>query len=124
MFDKLKSMANMAGLMGQLPVIKARMEQVKKDLERITVEAQTGGGAVRAVANCHLRIVNVRVDQAMLSSLVDSKNEDDRAMAEDLIAGAVNAALEKAKERAEVEFAAAARDLDLPLPGAGTGLST
>lgn len=121
MFDSLKSMAGMAGLMRDLPKIKARMQQVKDDLNRITVEAETGGGAVRATANGQLRVVNIKVDPALITGLVDSSNADDRAMAEDLIVGAVNAALEKARERAEQEFASAAQDLNLPMPPGGLG---
>ena len=45
MFDNLKGMAGMAGLLKDLPKIKAKMESVKRELERVTVEAQTGGGA-------------------------------------------------------------------------------
>jgi DNA-binding YbaB/EbfC family protein len=121
MFDSLKGMAGMAGLLKDLPKIKATMEQVKRDLERVTVEAETGGGAVRVVANGQMRIVSVRVDQAMLSSLVDASNPDDRAMAEDLIAGAVNSAMEKAKEAAAAKFGDAAQDLNLPIPPGGLG---
>ncbi len=111
----------MANLMKDLPKIKARMEQVRDELGRITVEAETGGGAVRVTANGQLRIVGLHIDQPLVAGLVDSTNPDDRAMAEDLIVGAVNAALEKARERAEEELANAARELNLPLPGGGLG---
>jgi DNA-binding YbaB/EbfC family protein len=121
MFDSLKGMAGLAGLMKDLPRIKARMEQAREELERITVQAETGGGAVRAMATGHMRIVSIAVDQAMLSGLVDSSNPDDLAMAEDLIAGAVNAALEKAREAAQQHLAQAASDLNLPLPPGGLG---
>src|SRR5690606_10131580 len=94
MFEGLKGMAGMANLMKDLPKIKARMEQVRDELGRITVEAETGGGAVRVTANGQLRIVGLHIDQPLVAGLVDSTNPDDRAMAEDLIVGAVNAALE------------------------------
>jgi len=114
-------MAGMAGLMRDLPKIKARIQQIKDDLSRITVEAETGGGAVRATANGQLRIVGLKVDQPLIAALVDASNPDDRAMAEDLVVGAVNAALEKARERAEEEFASAAQELNLPIPPGGLG---
>ena len=121
MFDNLKNMAGMAGLLRDLPKIKARMQQVKEDLARITVEAETGGGAVRATANGQLRIISVHIDPSLMSSLVDTTNADDRAMAEDLIAGAVNAALQKARERAEQELTSAAQELNLPIPPGSLG---
>lgn len=121
MFDSLKGMAGMAGLLKDLPKIKARMEQVKRDLEGVIVESQTGGGAVLVAANGQLRIVSVRIDQTMLASLVDASNPDDRAMAEDLIAGAVNSALEKAKEAAAAKLGDAAQEMNLPLPPGALG---
>lgn len=121
MFDGLKSMAGLAGLMRDLPKLKARMEKIKDDLSRITVQAETGGGAVRATANGQLRLVALHVDPPLIASLVDSSNPDDRTMAEDLIVGAVNAALAKARERAEQELAGAAQELNLPIPPGGLG---
>lgn len=116
MFDNLKGMASLAGMMKDLPRIKAKMEEVKERLGRITVEAETGGGAVRATANAQMRLVSLKVDQAMIAGLVDSSNADDRTMAEDLIVGAVNAALQKAREAAEEEMRGAAGELGLPIP--------
>ena len=81
----------------------------------------SGGGAVRVTANGQMRITSIQVDQAMMSGLVDSKDADDRAMAEDLIAGAVNAALEKAKHAAGNKMSEAARDLNLPIPAGALG---
>ena len=42
MFENLKGMAGMAGLLRDLPKIKARMQEVKEKLGRITVDAETG----------------------------------------------------------------------------------
>jgi DNA-binding YbaB/EbfC family protein len=121
MFDNLKGLAGLSGLMKDLPRIRARMEQVKARLGGLTVEAQTGGGAVRVTANGLLKVVAVEMDRALLAGLIDTDDPDDHAMAQDLIAGAVNAALEKAREMAEQEVAAAAAELGLPMPPGGLG---
>ena len=110
MFENLKGLGSLASMMKDLPKIKEKMEQVKARLGEITVEAETGGGAVRATANAQLRLLSLNVDQALLAGLVDSSDPGDRAMAEDLIIGAVNAALEKAREAAEQEMKTAAGD--------------
>lgn len=115
MFETIKGMAGIANLMKDLPKLKARMEKMKEDLARITVQAETGGGAVRATANGQLRIIELHVDQPLIAALVDGSNPDDQAMAEDLIVGAVNAALEKARQRAEQELAGAAQEMNLPI---------
>ena len=121
MFDSLKGMAGLAGLMKDLPRIKAKLDEVKQRLGQRTVDAETGGGAVRATANGLMQIVSVHVDQALVAGLVDPGNPDDRAIAEDLITGAVNAALARAREMAEQEMADAASELGLPIPPGGLG---
>jgi DNA-binding protein YbaB len=68
-------------------------------------------------------VVSLEVDQSLLRGLVDPANPDDRALAQDLIVGAVNTALEKAREMAQQELAAAADELGVPVPpGAIEGL--
>lgn len=119
MFDSLKGMAGMAGMLRDLPKIKAKMAQVKRELEDVRVEAQAGGGAVRATVNGQMRVMSIRVDAALMASLADASKGDDRAMAEDLIAAAVNLALEKAKAAATAKFSAAAEELNLPIPAGG-----
>ncbi len=116
MFDSLKGMAGLAGLLKDLPRIKAKMEQVKQRLGQQTVSAQTGGGAVQVTANGLLRVVSLELDQSLLRGLVDPANPDDRALAEDLIVGAVNTALEKAREMAQQQMVAAADELGVPVP--------
>lgn len=116
MFDNLKNMASMAGMLKDMPRIKAQIEEIKEELGRMHVTGESGGGAVRVIANGHLKIESVEVDQALLSGLVDSTDPDDLAMAQDLIAGATNNALEKARVMAAQKFAEAAGDMGLPIP--------
>ena len=119
MFDSFKGMASMAGLMKDLPRLKAKMEEVKTQLKGITVEAETGGGAVHATANAQMELVSLKIDQAMLGGLVDASDPADRVMAEDLIVGAVNAALAKAREAAQETISAAGAELGFPIPPGG-----
>ncbi len=119
MFDNLKGMAGLAGLMKDLPKLKAKMDEIKMRLGEMTVSAETGGGAVQVTATGLLRVVSINLDQSLLTGLVDPRNPDDRVVAEDLIVGAVNAALQKARELAEREMAAAAGEMGLPLPPGG-----
>lgn len=121
MFENLKDMASMAGLLKDLPKLKAKLDEVKTRLGEQTVEAQSGGGAVRVTANGLLRVVSIDFDQALLGSLLEVSNPDDCAVAGELIVGAVNAALASARELAEQEMADAAGELGLPLPPGGLG---
>ena len=121
MFDQLKGMAGIAGLMKDLPRIKAELEAVKVRLADRTASAETGGGAVRATANGLQKIVGLEIDPAMMATFVNAENPDDQALAADLVMGAVNTALDKARAMAEEEFANAAQDLGLPIPPGGLG---
>ncbi len=121
MLDNLKSIASLGGLLKDLPKIKQRMAALKDNLGRQTVTGETGGGAVRVTATGLLRIVSIEVDPALLAGLVDSTDPQDKAMAQDLIAGAVNMALQKARELAEKEAAVVAGELGLPFPAGGLG---
>ncbi len=121
MLDNLKSMANVAGLLKDLPKIKQRVAALKDKLGRQTVTGETGGGAVRVTATGLLRVVSIEVDPAMLAGLLDATDPQDKAIAEDLITGAVNTALQKARELAEKEAAAVAGELGLPFPAGGLG---
>lgn len=119
MFEGLKNMAGLAGIMKDMPRIKQKLEDVKAKLARMELTAETGGGAVKAIVNGRMRVVAVHVDPAMMAGLVDASSDADRALAEELIAGAVNAALEKAQQQAAEEFQAAAQELGLPMPPGG-----
>ena len=119
MFDGLKNLAGMASIMKDLPKMQARLEEVKKELASLRVESETGGGAVRVIATADLKIESIQIDPAVMGTLVDSISPEDHRMAEELVAGAVNTAMERAKDVAKDHLAAAARDMGLPTPPAG-----
>ena len=123
MFDALKGMAGLGGIMKDLPRIKDKLEQVKNDLADREIEASTGGGAVTATANGKLRSVRITFDHALLAGLVDPSVPEDGQLAADLVAGACNAALDKAQEMIAGALQDAATELGLPIPaGALEGL--
>ncbi|MCK4873026.1 MAG: YbaB/EbfC family nucleoid-associated protein [Phycisphaerales bacterium] len=123
MMDQFKMMGALAGLMKNQDRLKELAEDLKHKLGELRVTAETGGGAVRATASGHMRIISIEIDQAMLAGFISADRPDDRMLAEDLIAGAVNAALERAQEAAQQVITAAMSELGLPsLPPGLTGL--
>jgi hypothetical protein len=116
MLDGFRNLAAVAGLMKDLPRIKARMAEVKARLGEQVVTASRGGGAVSVAANGLLRVLSISIDPAMLAGLVDRSGGASRAAAEALIAEAVNDALQRSRELAERELSAAAGELGLPVP--------
>ncbi|MBB6428477.1 YbaB/EbfC family nucleoid-associated protein [Algisphaera agarilytica] len=114
MFDQMKNLKQLAGLMGNAGEIKAKFEAMQAELENKTAEADAGAGAVRVTVNGHLRVVGVHIDPAMTTALVGSGTEADKGMVEELIASATNAAMAKAQLMIKDEMASVTGGLNLP----------
>jgi len=89
MFGDLGKMIKVAADM------KRRMPEVQAKLEASEFVAEAGGGAVRATVNGKLRLLDVKVDPALLA-----EGAMDAAMLEDLLKAAVSAAQAQAAEAA------------------------
>jgi hypothetical protein len=84
-----------------------RIESIQRDMENQTVEATSGGGVVRVVANGAQQLVEIEIKP-------DAVDPDDIEMLEDLIMAAVNSAMEKSKEMAQKEMGKIAGGMKLP----------
>jgi DNA-binding YbaB/EbfC family protein len=101
------SIPDLKGLLETAQRIQSEVARVREELAQKTVTAETGGGLCRCTANGRGEIVSVTIDDAIVG---------DRKMIEDLVVGAVNLALERARETAEAEMARVTGGLPLP-PG-------
>lgn len=115
MFDKLKAATQMAGLLKDLPRLQSTMEEVRARLAETTVEGSAGGGAVRAVVHCDLRVASVTLDPSVFRGIA-AGSEADQGYANRLVAEAVNDALARARARMAEEIGRAARESGLDLP--------
>lgn len=84
-----------------------QMEQVQTALATRTVEATSGGGAVKVIATCDGAINAVKIDPQAL-------NPADAQVLEDMIVTAANQALAKAKEISTAEMGKATAGFNLP----------
>lgn len=107
MFDNIK---NFAAIMKNLPELKARAEQMQAELERKTVEADAGGGAVRVTMNGKGRLLRLDIDQPLMIGLAG----DDKTMVEELITAAVNNGIEKVQNLLADEMKNATGGMDIP----------
>ena len=87
--------------------LQAEVVRVREQLADKTVQGETGGGLVQCVASGRGEIVSLTIDPAVLT---------DKKMVEDLVVGAVNVALERARELAQAELGRVTGGLPLP-PG-------
>jgi len=86
--------------------------RVQARLEALRVTGQAGGGAVRATATGKMRVVSIEMGAGVAAGL--GADERSRAMAQDLIAAAVNDAMEQAQRAAQDAIAEEARNLGVP----------
>ena len=84
-----------------------QMEQIQAQLALRTVEATSGGGAVKVTAKCDGSIASIKIDPAAL-------NPADAQIVEDMILLAANQALAEAKEISNAEMGKATAGFNLP----------
>lgn len=100
---------NMADMFGKFSELQSKIEEAKKELEKLEVEAEAGGGMVKVRANGKRRILSVKLDEDVI-------DPDDAEMMEDLVVAGVNKALEKAEEAAQEKMQNTYKDM---IPGGG-----
>ena len=93
--------------MKQAARMQQQMETVQAQLATRTVEATSGGGAVKVVAKCDGTIGAIKIDPQAL-------NPSDAQLLEDMIVTAANRALGQAKEIANSEMGKVTAGLNLP----------
>ena len=99
MFDQLKGMKQLAGMLGNLGDMKEKMEALQAELAAQRVEGQAGGGAVRVTANGNFEVLSLEIDDAAIGALGAGGTDGDMARA--LIVGATNDAIGKVRELAK-----------------------
>ena len=114
LFDKLKAAGQLAGMLKDLPKLQGLVEEVRARLANTKVEGSAGGGAVRAVAFCDIRIDTVTLDPSVFRGIA-SGSASDQSYANRLIAEAVNDALARARAKMAEELGKAARDSGIDL---------
>ena len=93
--------------MKQAARMQQQMEKIQSDLAARTVEATSGGGAVKVIARCDGTIASIKIDPQAV-------NPADAALLEDMVLTAANHALSQAKEISSAEMGKATAGLSLP----------
>jgi len=100
-------MSSIGKLMKQAARMQQQMEQVQAELGARTVEATSGGGAVKVTATCDGTLASIKIDPQAL-------NPADAQLVEDMILTAANQALRQAKEISNAELGKATAGFNLP----------
>jgi len=93
--------------MKQAQRMQQQMEQIQSSLASRTVEATSGGGAVKVSARCDGTLASIKIDPQAI-------NPADAQLLEDMIVSAVNQALGQAKEISNAEMGKVTAGFSLP----------
>ena len=100
-------MSSLGKFMKQAQRMQQQMEQIQAALANRTVEATSGGGAVKVVARCDGSIASIKINPQAL-------NPADAQLLEDMVLSAVNQVLTQAKEVSTAEMGKATAGFSLP----------
>lgn len=98
---------NINKLMKQAQKMQAEMLKAQDELANKTVEATSGGGAVRVVVSGGLVVKEIKIDR-------EAVDPEDVEMLEDLVLSAVNEGIKKAQEMTATEMSKITGGLGIP----------
>jgi DNA-binding YbaB/EbfC family protein len=87
--------------------LQARLAKAQEELANMTIEASSGGGAVKVIINGQQQIKSINISKEVV-------NPDDIEMLEDLVLTAVTEAITKSQEAASKEMGALTGGLKIP----------
>jgi nucleoid-associated protein EbfC len=100
----------MFDILGKLNEMKQKMEEIKTRLDKITVEGNSGDGAVQVEVSGNRVVKSIKIEDALLTP---ARKEE----LQELIEVAMNRALEKAQNISESEMQSAGKGLLPNIPG-------
>lgn len=101
------SKGGLGNMMKQVQEMQAKMAAMQEELAQKEVQGSAGGGMVQAVVNGKNEVISVTIDK----EVVDPEDID---MLQDLVAAAINQALQKVQELQAEMMSSATGGLNLP----------
>lgn len=100
-------MKGMGNMMKQAQKLQSKMLKMQEELAEKRVEASSGGGMVKAVANGKQQILELTIEREVV-------DPDDVEMLQDLVLAAVNDALDKAQDMVASEMGKLTGGVNIP----------
>ena len=113
-----KELGGMMSLLGNKGKLQEEAQKFQTFVSQLVCEGNAGGGMVTATVNGKMELLSINITP-------EAYAENDREMLEDLIVGATNHALTKAREQIQTKTQEMAASMGLPagmmqgLPGLG-----
>ena len=100
-------MKGMGNMMKQAQKLQNKMMKLQEELAEKTIEASSGGGMVKVVANGKQQVVSIDIEKEVV-------DPEDVEMLQDLILAAVNDALAKSQEMVSSEMSKLTGGMNIP----------
>ena len=100
---------NMGNLMKQAQQLQENMKRAQDEIAKLEVTGEAGGGMAKVVMNGKHEVSRVMLDASIVSG-------DDKDMLEDLVAAAVNDAVQKVERTSQQKMSSLMGGMNLP-PG-------
>jgi len=94
-------------IMRQAQELQAKLAKAQEELASATIEASSGGGAVKVTVNGQQEVQSVKISPEAI-------NPDDAEMLEDLVLAAINEAMSKSRELAAERLGKITGGLKIP----------
>jgi nucleoid-associated protein EbfC len=101
------NMKGMGNMMKQAQKLQSKMMKLQEELSSRTIEASSGGGMVKVVANGKQQVVSIDIEKEVV-------DPEDVEMLQDLILAAVNDALSKSQEMVSSEMGKLTGGMNIP----------
>jgi len=96
----------LANLMQQAQKMQENLQKAQEELAALEVQGESGGGLVKVVMNGKREVKKVSIDESLV--------KDDRDMLEDLVAAAVNDAVNRVNRLKQEKMSALTGGIELP----------
>lgn len=93
-------------IMKQAQEMQERMKKVQEELAALEITGKSGGGLVTVVMTCRHDVRSVQIDPALLG--------DDKEVLEDLVAAAVNDAVQRVEQTVQERMSGVTGGLNIP----------
>ncbi|WP_136636455.1 YbaB/EbfC family nucleoid-associated protein [Pseudooceanicola onchidii] len=107
MFKGLGQMGDMAKMLKSAQELQTKVVALQEEMDRMTVEGQSGAGLVKAVATYKGELKGLDIDPSIF-------NPEEKEVVEDLILAAIKDAQQKAQTANQAEMAKITEGLGLP----------
>lgn len=100
-------MKNMKNMMKQAQQLQAKMAKMQEEMAEKTIEASSGGGMVKVVANGKQEVTSIHIEKEVV-------DPEDVEMLQDLILAAVNEALVQSQKMVSEEMSKLTGGMNIP----------